>query len=853
MPPSNILVRVLSSALARSHSGAKSSIQPFLHLISGLILIGLLINCGGSSKPNNPQDPQNSLPQANAGADRSVVSGNRVTLDGSASTDEEGALRSYQWQQTGGDAIALDSATSASASFVAPTVTAPSTLTFTLTVTDSDGATDTDSVVVTVQPTVTTPFGLDERPSNTTCLAGDAPPNAAGVQLTRVFAQLTGLTQVLALKQAPNDNSRWFAVEKRGRIVSFANQANVSQTNVFLDIRTSVNSSANESGLLAMAFHPNFASNGFVYLFYQSTGTPRQSVLARFQSTDGGLTLTPTSKLEMLRFTTPYDNHFGGEIEFGPDGHLYLSIGDGGSGGDPGNRAQNNKTLFGKLIRIAVSATTAGAPYTIPTDNPFVGGALCNTATIISPTNQNCPEIYALGLRNAWRFSFDKPTGDLWLGDVGQDKYEEIDLIQKGGNYGWRIREGFHCFNPSNCSPTGLIDPVAEIPHPDGESVTGGVVYRGNRIPLLKGKYIFGDYASGTIWGLFEDDNGDLQPRELINSSLNIAHFTQDAAGDVYIVNFANSQFFRLDPSAAQTNPTPTKLSLTGCVQVNDPTKPAPGLIPYSVNAPFWSDDANKGRYFALPDNTQIHIDNEGRWQFPLGSVLLKHFYHQDKLIETRLMKLHNNSAWAGYTYAWNAEQTEADLVFGGATGAFNLAQWIYPSSAQCLRCHTEVGGRTLGLTTAQLNKSHLYSTTGRNANQLETYQHIGILDGVPEIETMVDPNNTAASLNDRARAYLDVNCSQCHQPNGPTNSDMDLRYTASLTNAKICNTAPQNGNLGFTNPMLLAPGNADNSLIYIRLNSRDPLRAMPPIGSFKVDAGGAKLIKDWINGLSGC
>jgi glucose/arabinose dehydrogenase len=281
-----------------------------------------------------------------------------------------------------------------------------------------------------------------------------------------------------------------------------------------------------EEGLLGLAFDPNYQENGYFYVYYSATN-PRRSVLSRFSSNrDNPVTADPQSEVIVMEIAQPFSNHNGGQITFGPDGYLYIGLGDGGGGGDPQRNGQNLGALLGKILRIDVRGISETESYKIPADNPFL-----NTADAR-------PEIWALGLRNPWRFSFDNETGLLWAGDVGQNRWEEINIISKGANYGWNIMEGFHCYSPANgCDQTGLTLPLVEYEHSEGCSVTGGYVYRGDKILSLQGYYIYGDYCSGNIWALSYDGNTVTQNVLLVESELNITSFGQDPAGNLYILS----------------------------------------------------------------------------------------------------------------------------------------------------------------------------------------------------------------------------------------------------------------------------------------------------------------------------
>ncbi len=340
------------------------------------------------------------------------------------------------------------------------------------------------------------------------------------------------------IQHAGDGLGRLFVVEQEGVIRVFENQSSVSRTDVFLDIRDRVRSAGGEEGLLGLAFHPNFESTGWFFVNYTASN-PRRTVISRFAVREGEENQAdPTSELVILEAPQPFGNHNGGQLRFGPDGYLYIAFGDGGSGGDPQENAQNLSNLLGSIARIDIDNPEANRNYGIPADNPFLG-ALCGPL--------GCrDEIYAYGLRNPWRFSFDRDTGDLWTGDVGQNGFEEINVVVRGGNYGWDIMEATHCFEPpTGCDTSGLELPVWEYGRSEGASITGGFVYRGEETPGLVGAYIYGDFVSGRIWALQLSEGGEPENTELLDTSLFIATFGEDEAGDVYIGAF-DGRIYRL-------------------------------------------------------------------------------------------------------------------------------------------------------------------------------------------------------------------------------------------------------------------------------------------------------------------
>lgn len=348
--------------------------------------------------------------------------------------------------------------------------------------------------------------------------------------------------QPVGLYNAGDGSNRVFVVERKGVIQVFENSENVTFPTVFLDITDRVISADTEEGLLGLAFHPHFSSNGFFYVDYTAP-SPLRTVIARYSIIQGSLNQADkNSEQVLLEVLQPFSNHNGGQLVFGPDGYLYIALGDGGSGGDPEGNAQNRTSLLGKILRIDVDKTSGDLKYGIPSDNPFVGN-----------TEGYREEIFAYGLRNPWRFSFDITTGWLWAADVGQNRVEEADIIESGKNYGWNIMEGNLCYNPQQgCNQTGLQQPIWTYGHDQGFSVTGGFVYRGSRLTELTGWYIYGDYGSGRIWALQYDGVNAAVNKELVKTDLSITSFGFDEQNELYICDFTG-KIYRLAESAIAT------------------------------------------------------------------------------------------------------------------------------------------------------------------------------------------------------------------------------------------------------------------------------------------------------------
>ena len=833
-------------------------------------LAALFSGCSGGSgggDPPAPPPPVDTTPPTVPGGLTAVAqSATQVLVSWTASTDTSG-IGGYRVYRNG-DSTPL--ATVQTTNYTDSGLNPGNTYSYAVSAVDaaSPANVSAQSGAVSVTTTGTPPLsGLDARPSNTTCLAGEAPGNSVALAVQRVFANLPNFTQPIAMLQEPGSNARWYVVQKTGSVRVFDNTPNVATSREFINLGSRLNSapasSNDERGLLGMAFHPNYPTDPRVFLFYTGTHASLGLVdrVSQFRLAANGTSLDPATEIELFNVDDPEGNHNGGHIAFGPDGLLYIGIGDGGGGGDEHGTIGNGQlltTLLGKMLRIDVAATSATTTYAIPPTNPYAANARCNAT---GNGTASCPEIFAYGFRNPWRWSFDRGSGQLWLNDVGQGALEEVDLVTLGGNYGWRCFEGSNSYpQPSGqtCGPnrTTSIPPVAQYGRSLGFSTTGGVVYRGSEIPGLLGRYVFGDFGSGNLWNIARDTPPTLNLTQAmaLDTSLQIASFAEDTAGEVYIVNLAGT-LHRLVQGTGTGRQIPTQLSQTGCVNPATPTQAASGLIPYAPNAPFYSDDAVKNRWLALPDGQRIVVNAENDFEFPNGSVLMKNFSIGTTLVETRLFMRHNDGNWAGYTYEWNAGGTEATRVVGGKTVQVAGQTWEFPSEAQCLQCHSAASGRSLGLEVGQLNGDFGYPT-GRTANQLTTLNTINTLTPAltqtpAQLPVIPDPFGSAA-LGLRARAYLHTNCAHCHRPSGPAPSDLDLRFTTALANTNACDVTPTLGDLGITNARIIAPGSAARSVAVARVN-RLGTDAMPPLARHKIDTAGVQLLTTWVDGLANC
>ncbi|MCI0507822.1 MAG: PQQ-dependent sugar dehydrogenase [Gammaproteobacteria bacterium] len=397
--------------------------------------------------------------------------------------------------------------------------------------------------------------------------AGNGQSTLAGaVTYQNSFAKLSFKNPTTLLQQ-PGDNSRWYVLEKSGRVYYFANNEKTAVNSLYLDISNSRVDESFEGGLLGMAFDPDFNRNHFVYLSYTGSGDPRadnsetlRSYISRFTVNKDNTRIDPESEAVILTIDQPWNNHNGGNILFGPDGLLYAGYGDGGGWGDQKNNAQNIDTLLGAMLRIDVRGKPAiggDAQYAIPPDNPFASSPGCGS-------QRGCPEIYAWGFRNPWRWSFDRQSGQLWVGDVGQGEWEEIDRVEKGKNYGWRCYEGRSRYNFEECSKSiAYAMPIAIYQHMPFEksrdgmaaSVTGGFVYRGDSLSALQGSYLYADFVHGKIWALPNPYGKNPEPVLLLDTDFNIVSFAEDNNGEIYFLSYGeNGGIFKLLPAKSSAN-----------------------------------------------------------------------------------------------------------------------------------------------------------------------------------------------------------------------------------------------------------------------------------------------------------
>lgn len=735
------------------------------------------------------------------------------------------------------------------------------------------------------------------RQSNTTLKFPPEPQVSTGSYvLTNAFPGLT-FDRPVAIASPPGETSRLFVAERTGRILVL-NELRNPVPEVFLDLRDRVFWSSWEGhepdarraeGLTSFAFHPEFAANGRFFVTYTtvtstSQGQGHHNRLSEFRASADRRSASPGSEIPYITQFDEGDGHNINDVHFGPDRYLYVAIGDegdGNTGGDEFNNAQRiDKDFFSAILRIDVDKRAGNlAPnphpaadtsrYSIPADNPFVG-ATSFLGRAVDPAKVRS-EFFAVGLRNAWRISFDPLTGAIYEGDVGQHGREEINRIVKGGNYGWSFLEG-SIAGPKAPAPSGhsFIEPLWEYSTgfgPDwGFSVTCGVVSRSSRFPGLYGHLLFADFVSGNLWAMNIDATPNDRPVWLLGQT-GIASFGRDPRdGDALIVKHdAPGQIMRLGQPGSSAA-FPGKLSQTGVFKDLRTLAPENGIYPFEVNLPFWSDNAIKRRWFSLPDVTaDFGFRADQNWVLPPGAVWIKHFELElrpgdpasRRPVETRVL-VRNSSGGYGLTYKWNQAGTDADLVSEqGENQSYTITEngktrqqvWHFPSRQECLSCHTESGGFALSFNTAQLNRpvTHGAFTT----NQIGALAGAGFLSspppGVHGLRKLAALDDATASRTHRLKSYLAANCAFCHEPGGSAqgNALWDARLTTPLSSAGIVHG--QLFNSPDPNTRVIVPGRPDRSEMLKRISTLGAGR-MPPIGSTVLDQAAIDLLTQWIS-----
>ena len=696
----------------------------------------------------------------------------------------------------------------------------------------------------------------------------------------------------ILIRAVPGTN-RLAVAEQHGKIFTFEDTPGAT-VQLLHDFATApkfeLTKEANQfDAVYGLAFDPKFETNRFCYVCYTVKNDKKPNLedgsrVSRFRVKETiPPVLDPASEEILLTFLQ--GGHNGGDLHFGPDGYLYISTGDATDPNPPDKFAtgQDCSDLLSSVLRIDVHRKEAGKNYAIPKDNPFVGQSH-NGKPIRG-------EVWAYGFRNPWRMSFDRTKGDLWLGDVGWESWEMVHKIEKGGNYGWSVKEAGQTVNGQfKLGPTPIRPPAIEYSHSEGASVTGGYVYRGSKFPELQGRYIFGDWMTRRIWAA--DPSRDPMPMEdLTPPTLRIVAFGEDRDAEMLMLDYDAGSVHRLERNeAANRDPTkfPRLLSQSGLFRNTANYEPAPGVILFEINARQWQDYSHAEYLAAFPNDSAAidyenkkHLANDVNWNpihihLPKDGVLVKTislemergYVASRKRIETQLLHF-DGEAIQGYTYAWRDDGSDAELVAadGGEKelrvkdpifGGVRPQVWTFAARAQCGQCHNAWAGYFLGF-----NREQLHRNVG-GKNQLESLCASGYLNRVDAkdkplpgfspnslktIKPHTDPADESKPLADRARSYLNINCGHCHRFGGGGSVEFHLNLDADAKNPKLWDAKPTRGSFDISDSRILAPGDPHRSILYYRMAKFGSGR-MPHLGSDLPDETGLRLIRDWIASL---
>lgn len=658
---------------------------------------------------------------------------------------------------------------------------------------------------------------------------------------------------------------RWIVTQLVEPIVSFRRAGQGDDVRVALDLPAVAGELDRTLGIV---FHPRYPAVPYCYVTYSvkaksETGTR----LARFHVSE---TDTPILDPDSQTILAGWRNHghCGGCLKFGPDGFLYVTIGDGQPPNppDPLNTGQDLSDLQSAILRIDVNAAADGKPYGIPADNPFVN----------QPGAR--PEIWAYGFRNPWKMAFDPASHTLWTGDVGWEMREMVYRVDRGANYGWSVMEGSQVVKPNATRGTEPISrPIVEHTHVEARSVTGGYFYYGSELPQLSQAYLYGDYMTGKIWGLKHDGSQVTWHQELADTPLQIICFALDSDGEVLVVGY-DGTVHRLIKNAVVANqaPFPRRLSQTGLFEDVAAQRPAAGVLPYQINASYWADGTTAQRWIAIPGRQRLVTHAADRWEvgqvqgefdFPDGSVMVRTVSYQQRRgdstssrkLETQLLHRSGDS-WQAYNYIWNDEQTDADLqenvsierelsiLDQDAPGGVRKQLWHHASRNECLLCHIWRAGTVLGFRWDQLVGRD--STAGGKAELSTVQLRTLIAEPVPQsVRPISSPYDAQRDLEPRARAYLHLNCSSCHRRGGGGTATFSAVRKLSLTQTNLIDAPPTQGNFGLTDARIIAAGQPTRSVLLLRL-AKLGRGHMPQFGTNEIDAAGVRLIHDWIENL---
>lgn len=714
---------------------------------------------------------------------------------------------------------------------------------------------------------VAQPYGLSNRVANTTlAMPLTGLPTFAFV-ISNAFPSVT-FTNPICIASPPGETNRLFVLERAGRVTVITNLAAPNRTE-FMSLFGRV-TTGGEEGLLGIAFHPNYAVNRYFYLFYSLTTNTtgianRHQRVSRFETSpsDPNLGLV-NSELPLITQHDDFSNHNGGDLHFGADGYLYISLGDEGMQNDAGNNSQRiDKDFFSSILRIDVDklpgnldpnphpALMNATNYFIPADNPFVTATEFNGAAI--NTNALRAEIWATGMRNPWRMHFDRVTDTLYVGDVGGGgtlAREEINVVVGGRNYGWAYHEGNTNGPKVAQAPLGFTStrPITEYQHGSatnqGNSVNGGVVYRGSRLPGLDGRYVFSDHISGHFWTLAPNGTNAVPFQYLLSGpgSSIVAFGLDPRNGDVLAANIASGQIIRLVYAQTGGTAPPATLAQTGAFSDLVDLTPHPGIVEYDVNVPQWADNAIIRHWFSIPNvSLRMAFRTANNWTFQNNTLWIQHFELEAtrgvpssrRRIETRFLVRDASAGAYGVTYRWTSETNATLVPPEGANETFVIDDggvlrdqvWNYPAQSQCVRCHSATANRALAFNTPQLNRDFNYG--GIIDNQIRSLHFANYFAPPPQVQptnihlliALAPLADEAYSLEYRSRSYLMANCAQCHILGAPTNGTWDARIYGAISLANIIN-GPLNNNRGDAANRVVVPNDAAHSMLLTFLST---------------------------------
>lgn len=695
--------------------------------------------------------------------------------------------------------------------------------------------------------------GIERRVAWTTSRITGSPEAPLPYLTERVFPALK-FNNCLDITTAPGSD-RLFVVEQAGKIFSFPSNHDVTTLDLVVDLAKEIDG---VQAVYGLTFHPDFQKNRYCYVCYiKAPNLEDGTHVARFRMSDTNPpTLDVASETTLITWLS--GGHNGCCLKFGPDGCLYISTGDGSGPNPPDSRraGQDVSNLLSCILRIDVDHQDNEKNYRIPADNPFV------------ETKGARGEIWAYGFRNPWRMSFDRATGDLWVGDVGWELWEMLNCVERGGNYGWSVMEGRQ---PTNTEwphgPTPILPPTIDVPHSESSSITDGLTYYGSRLKELYGHHIYGDYDTGKIWSFRYEKGHVVDHRELADTTHRIVGFGEGIDGDFYLLDHTAGTIHRLIPNPQPNHSAdfPRKLSQTGLFTSVMEQSPAPGVIPYSINAESWSDHAIAQRWVAVPNELSIDTASPN-WTFPKDTVFAKTLSLEiqqgttssRQRVETQILHF-DGADWQTYTYQWHGDQSDAFLLpASGAEQTFEVNDpmapggkrkqvWRFSSRAECQRCHNKWSGSALGFIAPQLNKVH--ETNGSKASQLETLARIKIFEKsipVEKRERLANPRDPSDDLDGRARAYLQTNCAHCHRHHAGGAVLSKMHYDIPLDKTNMVGVRPTQGTFGIHSAQVIAPGDPYRSVLLYRMAKLGSGR-MPHIGSAEVDQEGVELIFQWL------